>query len=128
MEQAKLKGMLDQLGAPAEQLKHTIVELQMINDQLHKANKALTMTLKEIMGDFHERLGTIEKKVFGEVRGDYSKYLVNQEEDEDVHLPEVQEGDSPSTADAEADGEEVSRGQSDENPAAGDPEGDPSVH
>jgi nucleoside diphosphate kinase len=78
---------MGQLSAPTEGLKKMIVELQMVNDQLHKTNKTLTATLKEMMGEFNDRLGDLEKAEFGEVRGDFSKYL--QKEEEDVQVSKV---------------------------------------
>ena len=126
-DQAKLKEMLDQLSAPAEQLKHTIVELQVINDQLHKTNKSLTRTLNLMMGEFNERLSGLETAQFGEVKGDFEKYLTPKE-DEDVQLSEVREDDGSASANAETAKEADDGGPSDESVETGDPEGDSTLH
>jgi gas vesicle protein len=126
IDEAKLKETLDQLQAPAEQLKHTIVELQVINDQLHKTNKVLTSTLKEILGEFNERLGALEMEQFGEVKGDFQKYLAK--EDANVQLSEVPGDDRSEAADAEAGEAEDGGGQGAEGAEAGSEEGDPTLH
>lgn len=126
VEQAKLKEMLGNLNAPAEQLKHTIVELQVINNQLHAANKVLTQTLKEMLGEFHDRLAAVELEQFGEVRGNFDKYLAKEETD--VQLSEVRGDDSGETGDAEAGETADGRGQGNEDEAPGDPEGDSTLH
>lgn len=89
LNEAQLKSVMNQLSAPTDALKNMIVESQMINDQLHKTNKVLTRTLNEMLGEFHDRLSAVEIEQFGEVKGDFSKYV--QKEVESVQVSKVSE-------------------------------------
>jgi len=128
IEQAKLKEMLDKLkvDAPAEQLKQLLLEQRVTNERLHVTNKVLTQTLKEMLGEFHERLAALEMQQFGEVRGDFEKYLAK--ESADVQLQDVREVDGVSSDDAEDREAGDGRGQGDESDEAGSEGGDSTLH
>lgn len=126
MAEARIKQQIESLAAPTDQLKRMLVEQQLTNDQLHKTNKVLTQTLKEMLGEFHERLAALETEQFGEVRGDFGKYLAK--EDEDVQLSDVRGDDSSETDDAEDHEDASSGGQDHEDDASGDQGGDSTLH
>jgi len=126
IEQAKIKEQIDTLAAPTEQLKRMLVEQQLTNENLHKTNKVLTQTLKEMLGEFHDRLSAVEMEQFGEVRGDFDKYLAKEEED--VQLSEVRGDDASAADDAQADEVADDRGQGDASDASGSSDGDTTLH
>jgi len=126
IEQAKIKEQIDTLAAPTEQLKRMLVEQQLTNENLHKTNKVLTQTLKEMLGEFHDRLSAVELEQFGEVRGDFNKYLAKEEED--VQLSDVR-GDDAVASDTTPAGEDAGdRGQGDAADAPGSTGGDTTLH
>ena len=126
MAQAKLREQIDAMSAPTEQLKQLLVEQRLTNDQLHKANKVLTLTLKEMLGEFHERLSALEIEQFGEVRGNFEKYLAKEEES--VQLSDVREDDGVETDDVETDEAPDGGGQGDAPDEVGSTGGDSTVH
>lgn len=123
IQQVKLKSMLDQLGAPSEGLRQTIVQLQEMNQKLHETNKSLVSTTSEILEEFDARLRKLETAQFGTPDEGFDKYKGA----ENVQLSSVRE-DVATAGDAAAAGEDAGTGgPRDKAGPSGNPEGDSGV-
>jgi len=84
-----LQELVKELQRPAERIEESNRKLNEINEKLHTTNKKLLETLAEILGDFHERLSTLEKTNYGEVKGSFEKFLDQRKEPEHVQVSDV---------------------------------------